>query len=111
TAVVTNSPANTGYIVETPADLNGDGKIDVAAGLYSTATRSNGYSNVVSLINDGTGKFTASKQFAITGQGPIAVGDLNGDGKVDMVALDQAANVARVAQGNGAGAFTLTGEL
>ncbi|MEI6727096.1 MAG: VCBS repeat-containing protein, partial [Actinomycetes bacterium] len=65
-------------------DFNGDGKPDLATADYRNAA------NTVSiLLNDGTGAFPSHVEYA-TGSAPFAVtvGDLDGDGKLDLVAAN-----------------------
>jgi len=88
-------------------DFNSDGTID-----FATAESTN--PAWVSLyMNGGTGTFALPSTVDVSSvtSGPlvaIAVGDLNGDGKADLVAADQNQRVA-VLLGNGSGGFTLSG--
>ena len=61
-------------------DLNGDGKLDLAA---TAALFRNPHVSV--LLNRGNGSFRAKRDYR-TGRGPIslAIGDLNGDRKLDL---------------------------
>ncbi len=65
-------------------DLNGDGKVDLAA------VNAQGVSV---LFNDGSGKLLSPVSLA-TGTGPawVALGDLNGDGKADLAVANQGAS-------------------
>jgi hypothetical protein len=68
-------------------DFNGDGKLDLAVANEGSNTVSD--SNTVSiLLGDGTGNFTTASS-AATGEAPlsVAVGDFNGDGKLDLAAV------------------------
>jgi hypothetical protein len=88
-------------------DFNSDGKIDlaVAVGNFSAGPNSARF-----LQNDGTGTFTdfASGPFASGASGvAIAVADVNGDSKLDVV-LGQNSDEIAVLLGQGNGAFTAT---
>ncbi|MDZ7649146.1 MAG: VCBS repeat-containing protein [Cytophagales bacterium] len=76
-------------------DLDDDGDLDLSSG--------NAYT-----LNNGSGKSAARIGFTQTGD-RITVGDLNGDGKTDIIATDNSQNTpnVRVFLGNGSGAFTL----
>ena len=79
-------------------DLNGDGKLDVAAAEA-------GGSNVSVLQGDGAGNLGTARQIAV-GSNPVsvAVGDLNGDGRLDLVTANQGSNDVSVLFGSfGAG--------
>jgi hypothetical protein len=86
-------------------DFNGDGKPDVVFPSYSTS-----YQVAVSLNNgDGTFKAPIATNVAGTGVIGIAVGDFNGDGKLDVVVgqyPDKTGfGAVRVMLGNGDGTF------
>src|SRR5205823_3940948 len=83
-------------------DFNGDGKLDVAVAHF--------YSNDVTLLlGNGDGTFQpaqvvqtfASDMYLI----PVAVGDVNGDGKLDLVVANAGSNNVSVLLGNGDGTF------
>jgi hypothetical protein len=84
-------------------DFNKDGKPDLAV---ADAFPSN--NGVAVLLNNGSGAF-ASPVFYNVGAAPsaIAVGDVNGDGNLDLVTADGgfAANYVSVILGNGDGTF------
>ena len=80
------------------ADLNGDGKLDLAVGNLDSAT-------VSVFLGNGDGTFKPRVDFA-TGLFPnsVAVGDFNGDGKPDL-ALANGSGTVSVLLGNGDGTF------
>ncbi len=61
------------------ADLNGDGNLDMVG--------SGGNGNGVVQLGNGDGTFQAQVSYPTGGSGLLAVGDLNGDGKPDVVAV------------------------
>ncbi|HEU4889686.1 MAG TPA: FG-GAP-like repeat-containing protein, partial [Thermoanaerobaculia bacterium] len=86
------------------ADFNGDGRNDVL--LVHPGTELEPESDLVVLIANGTGPFAAP----IVTPTPYstyhaAVGDVNGDGKADVVLLDNSTATIGVMQGNGDGTF------
>src|SRR5437660_899179 len=83
-------------------DFNGDGKLDVAVAHFMT-------NNVTVLLGNGDGTFQrayvvatfAADMFLI----PVAVGDMNGDGKLDLVTASVGNVMGAVMLGNGDGTF------
>jgi FG-GAP-like repeat/FG-GAP repeat len=106
----TQSEYQAGYapIAVGVADLNGDGRLDLA--VVNNGNDSNGHPGTVTiLLGNGDGSFTTGKAFN-TGNGPnsVAVGDFNGDGRLDLALSNY--NIARgnsvtVLLGKGDGTF------
>jgi predicted outer membrane repeat protein len=83
------------------ADLNGDGKLDLAVSVYGSHT-------VSVLLGNGDGTFVAAPPVSTPGYSAnfSAVGDFNGDGKLDIaLTLPNANNGILVLLGNGDGTF------
>jgi hypothetical protein len=91
----------------TVADLNGDGRADVVAAYPGGI--GGVWSLHVSLSDPSTGQFATTSY----GGSPnlwltlMAVGDVNGDGKLDIVTADDFSGVVEVRPGNGDGTFGL----
>ena len=90
-----------------PATLDGDGKPDLVVtnfcGTDATCS-SNGTVSVLLAVGDGTYKFAASYPL---GAGPlsVALADVNGDKKLDLIAVNRGDKSVSVLLGNGDGTF------
>jgi hypothetical protein len=94
----------TGPVAVVAGDFNSDGVLDLAV--------ANSTANTVSvLLGNSNGTFQAKHDFS-TGSGTqtpvwLAVGDFNGDGKLDLAVANEAANTISILLGNGDGTFTI----
>ena len=95
------------------SDINGDGKADVLA-VNLCQPGNCGSGSVSVMLGNADGSLQADRAFTSSGIGPnyLAVGDLNGDSKLDMVVADNCLsssncnnNVVSVMLGNGDGTF------
>jgi VCBS repeat-containing protein len=85
------------------ADLNGDGKLDIVGATHSAN------SSVFTMLGNGDGTFQPASRWS-NGSPPdgdetttsISVGDINGDGRLDIAALDSGGSVG-VLYGNSEG--------
>ena len=69
-------------------DVNGDGKLDLLVANYSGGGNSDGTVGV--LLGNGNGTFQTAKDYDTGGWGPtsIAIADVNGDGRPDILVAD-----------------------
>lgn len=93
--------ANRTFLEVRLADLDGDGSLDLVLGQFSGPT--------LVWFNDGSGRFRDSLEPLGTGGAFPLVGDLNGDGAVDILTVRRSGAGPLVWLNDGAGQFTATG--
>jgi len=85
-------------------DFNGDGKLDLAVSIGNPGGMGPGIVSI--FLGNGDGTFQAALNY-VAGSDPyaVAVGDFNGDGRLDLVVTDTLGNNVGVLLGNGDGTF------
>jgi autotransporter-associated beta strand protein len=93
------------------ADVNGDGHMDVLTGDYNYS--SNTYGNVSVLLGIGTGTFQPVQlvKTPLGRQNSIALADINGDGRMDLISANSQYDIVTVMLGNGDGTFKFSSNL
>jgi len=105
-AVSVSIPATPPALVASPtsvttADLNGDGKLDLAVTDWTSG-------RVAILLGNGAGSFGAATTFAVgTAPNAVVAGDFNGDGKPDLAVANYNSGTVSILAGNGSGSFAL----
>jgi hypothetical protein len=98
-----------GYVPTTIAvsDLNGDGKPDVIVANCGGNMDCGGDGSAGVLIGNGDGTFQTAVAYdsGSTGTESVAVGDVNGDGKPDLIVANEPNSTVGVLLGNGDGTF------
>ena len=84
------------------ADLNGDGKLDLAVALQHFSSPKKG---LAVLLGNGDGTFQAATTSASGDMDDVAAADLNGDGKIDLALAPLFGKEIEVLLGNGDGTF------
>jgi hypothetical protein len=89
-------------------DFNGDGMPDLAV-----VNETEGNGSVTILLGNGDGTFVAStvNSTLFTDPGGVAVGDFNGDGKMDLAVVNPLGSEVTILLGNGDGTFNSTSNL
>ncbi|KAA9338728.1 T9SS type A sorting domain-containing protein [Hymenobacter busanensis] len=87
----------------TMGDVDGDGDLDVIGYIYGPTAR-----DIVVYVNDGSGYFAYQDHRASVSRftTDLTLGDLNGDGALDLVAVSGFPNEVHVRLNNGNGFFT-----
>src|SRR5216684_1815090 len=86
-------------------DFNGDGNLDLAVANGGDFSSGAG-SNVTVLLGNGDGTFQTARAFAVDDiPQSVAVGDFNGDGKLDLAVANLRSGDVSVLLGNGDGTF------
>ncbi len=97
------------------ADFNNDGNVDLAFTSYTG--KGPGQSHVEIFLGDGTGAFSTHSELPINDQaGALGIGDLNNDGKIDLIVAgagpgNPSGNFLQMFLGDGTGNFTLKQSL
>jgi hypothetical protein len=97
-----DSQAGVSPVSLAPGDLDGDGKLDLVVANEGF----DGYWSVGVLLGKGDGRFTAAADASGGRATSVALADLNGDGRLDLVMASDWDPVVSVLLGKGDGTFT-----
>jgi hypothetical protein len=98
-AVNTAVPASSNPLALSVGDFNGDGRPDIAVGLYSG-------NSVAVFLTNADGSFAPAVTYAVGAQPTeIAVADFNADGKIDLAISNYNSGSITLLFGNGNGTF------
>jgi hypothetical protein len=94
-------------------DFNGDGRIDLAFGVFNSTVLQPGSVLIYLGVGDGSFRYQGAISIGVNGSEihDIIVGDFNKDGKQDLALTDEAHNAVYLLLGNGAGSFLVGSPL
>ena len=103
-AAALDSPTSSDVQSVALGDVNGDGKADLVVSMSGGGSSSSGALGV--LLGTGRGTFGTALAYP-TGSAPssMAIGDVNNDGKIDVITASKSGGTISVLVGKGAGAF------
>src|SRR6516162_6029765 len=91
-------------------DLNGDGRLDLAVANYGDQLSGTG--TIWVFLSDGRGSLSAATQYptgtGLPGAQSVAIGDLNGDGRLDLAVVNGSNSISVLLGQAGGGFLTLT---
>jgi trimeric autotransporter adhesin len=103
------NPQPIGSLQLVAADFNGDGKIDLAIACYNDTNLT--VAPIAILLGNGDGTFTAAPGQPKFVASQLVAADFNGDGKLDLAAIDSRGGTVVILLGNGDGTFTTPSTL